>query len=311
MPLVLPEENRPKQSVIQAIAYACGIGGQFDGSKRGPDSVRKLVLKTPELAADLSWNFWIEDDRKFSNYSPSQVLEEVGLHAEQLAEQTANIIENGGFPLLIGGDHSAAAGFWSGISHGHQENGHIGLIWFDAHMDSHTPETSPSGYVHGMPLAALLGLGHTCLTQLLNRSPKIRPQSVCLVGVRDYETEEKTLLEQQGVQVFYSDDVNEQGLDAIMAQAISIVTHDTCGYGISFDLDSLDPRDAPGVSTPAENGLCAKEVVSSLIHLATDKRLLGFEISEFNPENDCEKKTGNIIAQILSGLTKRKRPQVK
>ena len=291
-----------KSSTIHVIAYACGIAGQFDGSNQGPTAVHEHCKQNPSIASNLHWSYWIKDERRFFDLTAAQVLEEVGQHSAVLAEKTATLIQNREFPLLIGGDHSAAAGFWSGISAGYKSKGDIGLIWIDAHMDSHCPETSPNGYVHGMPLASLLGVGNKCLTNLLHSSPKIKPQSLCLIGVRDYEPEEKALLETLGVQIFYAEDVKRLGAAKVFEMAVAIATNSTCGYGVTFDLDSLDPEDAPGVSTPANQGLRATELLPIMSEIALDKRLIGLEISEFNPSNDTDDRTLNLIAKLIGAI---------
>ena len=296
------DANLQEAALVEVIAYACGMAGQFDGSKHGPDTVHEMCHATPALASGLQWTGRIEDDRAFRDLPPHAILTEVGKHADQLARQTLRTLENRHFPLLIGGDHAAAAGFWSGVSEGFRSTGQIGMLWIDAHMDSHTPETSPKGYVHGMPLAGLLGEGHPCLTQILHPGPKLRPQSVCVIGVRDFEPEEKMRLDRLGVRIFYDEEVRQKGLETIMPEALSIVTDETCGYGVSFDLDSLDPQDSCGVSTPVEGGLRATEALVALTQLVADPRLLGLEISEFNPSNDIGNRTLQYIGRLLNAV---------
>lgn len=216
-----------------------------------------------------------------------------------------SIIKSGDFPVLIGGDHSAAAGFWSGISTVQRHKGANGLIWIDAHMDSHTPETSPNGYVHGMPLAALMGHGYQGLTDILDSSPKLFPENICMIGVRDYEPEEKQLLERLGVRVIYMEEVNTKGMPAVFEEAIQIVTRNTVGFGVTIDLDGIDSDDAPGVSTPSGGGLKAEDLKQQFIKILENRQLLAVEISEFNPASDFENQTLNIMRFFLRALCRK------
>lgn len=202
---------------------------------------------------------------------------------------------------VIGGDHSCAVGTWSGASEAirkkEQENSDLGLIWVDAHMDAHTPETSISGRAHGMPVAALLGHGEKKLTQLLSQTPKIKPENLCLVGIRSFEPEEKKLLDKLGVKIFYMADIEKHGLEQVMMSAYQLVTKNTQHFGVSIDLDGLDPEDAPGTGTPVNNGIDADELISTLKPIAADPRLIGYEIAEFSPQLDKNHKT---IQQIIN-----------
>lgn len=287
---------------IQIVAYACGIGGQFAGSRDGPAAFRNHIEQFADLRKRVGWHSWIEDGRAFSELGSRQVLESVITLSRQLAQASFDIVTEGGFPVLIGGDHSAAAGYWSGICAALAPEGDVGLIWIDAHMDSHTPQTSPNGYVHGMPLAALLGHGHQGLTTLLSERPKLKPAHVCLIGTRDYEPEEKALLQSLGVRIFFMDEIHYRGLPAVFEDALHLVRQASRGYGVTIDLDGLNPEDAPGVSTPAANGLAKAELLTAMQGIYDDPRLVGMEISEFNPANDIDNRTLTLMHALLAGL---------
>lgn len=200
---------------------------------------------------------------------------------------------------VIGGDHACAMGVWSAIAHAQRAHGEIGLIWIDAHMDSHTPITSKTKNIHGMPLAHLLGEGSEILTQLFDALPKLKPKHVCVVGVRSYEEEEAALLHRLGVKVFYMEAIRQRGLRAVLMEARDIVSQATGGFGISLDLDAVDPVDAPGVGYREPEGIAACDLLEHMPLLFCDKGLLGFEITEFNPLRDEDRKTALLVADLL------------
>jgi hypothetical protein len=160
----------------------------------------------------------------------------------------------------------AATGTWSGAAAALRPRGALGLLWIDAHMDAHRPHTSPSGNLHGMPLACLLGHGEPALATLAG-APALAPAHVCLVGVRSYEAEEAQLLEQLGVRVFLMDEVRRRGLPAVLREAHAVVTRGTAGFGVTLDVDAVDPQEAPGVGTPAPGGLRAGSLLAELERL--------------------------------------------
>ena len=214
---------------------------------------------------------------------------------------TAIALEPGRRVAVIGGDHSCAIGTWNGVAR--SIGGPIGLIWVDAHMDAHTPETSPSGKWHGMPVATLLGHGVPALVNLAPRGYVVQPQHLVLVGVRSYEPPEQELLQRLGVKVFTDDDVDRIGFENVMRQAQQIVTDGTLAYGISIDLDGLDLRDAPGVGSPVVGGIAAKQLLAVLAKLASDPRLAAMEIVEFNPVIDVEHRTERLVLALLAAMS--------
>jgi arginase len=231
----------------------------------------------------------------------------VALVAERLADNVAATMKDGSFFVVLGGDHSCAVGTWSGAARTLRRRGPLGLIWVDAHMDSHTPDTTPSGNYHGMPVACLLGHGDKRLVKLAGKSPAIDPRHLCMIGIRSYERGEADLLEQLGVAIFDFATVKRRGLDAVMADAISIVDKGTAGFGLSVDVDAIDPGQAPGVGTPASGGLHADDVVEVVPKVARHPNYIGFELAELNPALDQSGVTVQIARDIVAAAVPGKR----
>lgn len=200
----------------------------------------------------------------------------------QLAATVEGLSAAGTRFITLGGDHSCAVGTWSGAARALRPLGSIGLVWIDAHMDMHVPETTWSGYVNGMPVAALLGHGAPLLTGLAE-GPALDPRHVCLVGVRSFEPEEMALARRLGVRVIEMDEVRARGLDAALAEAQAIATAGTVGYGVSLDLDGLDPADVPAVATPEPGGIPAADLAARWGALTGGDTCIGAEIVEYNP----------------------------
>lgn len=203
---------------------------------------------------------------------------------------------------VIGGDHSCAIGTWSAVAHANRHQGDIGMIWIDAHMDAHTPSSSLTQNIHGMPIAHLLGHGVANLCQILDAKPKLKPQNLCLIGIRSFEEEEKILLESLGVQIFYMDDIERLGIDLVMEQAYQHVTANTCGFGLSIDLDAIDPQDAPAVGYRVPGGIPGKALLHTLKRMPHKQKLLGLEITEFNPMLDENAKTAELIVDLIRAV---------
>ena len=195
----------------------------------------------------------------------------------------------------------APIGTWSGVAAAVRARGPLGLIWIDAHMDAHTPATSPSGALHGMPLACLLGHGEASLVALM-KGHALDPGHVCLVGVRSFEPDEAELLSRLGVRVFSMDEIDQRGLGEVMADAHAIATHGTAGFGITIDLDVIDPAEAPGVGTPVPWGLESAALAHALAAVSGDPRLVAAEIAEYNPRADSEAHTTGVAAQLATAV---------
>jgi len=200
--------------------------------------------------------------------------------------------------LVLGGDHSIAAGTWAGAARALRARGPIGLIWIDAHLDAHVPETSPSGNIHGMPLACLLGAGPPELTGFAGFTPALDPHHVVVIGARSFEVEEAAFLARKGVKVFGMADVAENGLPDLVARATGIASSGTAGFGISLDVDALDPREAPAVGTPVPGGIDALDLMQGLLGIADVPGYLGIEIVEYNPDRDPDHRTGDVVSEV-------------
>jgi len=281
--------------MVTIIGAAIGSGGRDIKAAEGPDVIARSegFQKCLDEGLHLNWKTTIDE------HQHPDKLELLRLTLESLASEIKKLAEKKHYFCTIGGDHSAAIGTWTGAALGAGEP--IGLIWVDAHKDAHTFETTPSGNLHGMPVAVLLGEGDERYTHLLSHSPspRILPQNICLVGVRSFEEGESLLLKRLGVRVFDMDEVNKKGIQAVMKEAREHVLKHAKVYGITLDLDSMDPVDAPAVSTPEPNGIHSEELLQVLKDLSSDKNQMGFEIMEFNPSNDIAGKTEALVIRLL------------
>jgi len=234
-------------------------------------------------------------------------LPEIAAACEQLAATLELALEEGAVPVVIGGDHSIAVGSVSGVaSHYRKQNQQIGIIWLDAHTDINTPETSPSGNVHGMPLAALLGYGPKELTHLAGFSPKISPQNTVIIGVRSVDPGERELIRSLGIAVYTMADVDEKGIGAVIQEAIAIASNGTAGFHATLDMDFVDPLYAPGVGTRETGGATYRETHLAMEKIADSGRMLSLEITEVNPLFDTSNQTAQLAVEfVLSALGKK------
>ncbi len=220
-----------------------------------------------------------------------------------LSAAVEGIATAGDFPLIIGGDHSLALGSATGVAKIHHP---LGLLWIDAHGDFNTDSTSPSGHIHGMPLAALAGYGDDRLVSLGGFRPKIDPAHIAVVGVRDLDTSEKELLRAAGVHVFTMKDIDHLGIAPVIAQALAITTNGTNGLHVSFDIDVLDPREAHGVGTPVRGGLTYREASVVMEEIAASGKMTSLDVVEDNPILDNKNRTAVMAVDlILSAFGKR------
>jgi arginase len=218
---------------------------------------------------------------------------------EKLAKTVDDVIKRGSFPLVLGGDHSIAIGTLAGIAK-HYKN--LGVIWYDAHGDLNTPETSPSGNIHGMPLAASLGLGHPYLTNIGGYSPKVKPENIVLIGIRSLDEGEKQLIREKGIKVYTMHEIDRLGMTTVMEETIAYLKERTDGVHLSLDLDGLDPNDAPGVGTPVIGGLTYRESHLAMEMLAEAKLITSAEFVEVNPILDERNKTASVAVGLMGSL---------
>jgi len=289
-----------KSQILHLIGAASGIAAQDQGCADGPAALQAFEIEEKLRGNGLQAQ-WKTMLFTLPDLTGSEVLPEVAKWCGEIAEQTLLLTRAHETFVTLGGDHTCAVGTWSGVAAAMGDEP-IGLIWLDAHMDAHTFETSESGAIHGMPLASLLGEGDEALSEVLTSRKKLLPEHLCLIGVRSFESGEAELLKRQGVKIFTMEDVDQQGLDSILKQAIEITTKGTAGFGISIDLDGIDPEDAPGVGSPEKNGIQAAPLIKSLELLSGHKNLLGLEIAEYNPHHDENHKTAQIVLDLICAI---------
>jgi arginase len=239
-------------------------------------------------------------ETRASGDKSARYLAEIAETCTRTAEAVVKTLEEGMTPLVLGGDHSLAAGSVSGVSEFYRRQGQkIGVIWIDAHSDINTPETSPSGNVHGMPLAALLGLGPERLGSIFGYSPKVAAENTVLIGVRDIDAAERENIRRAGVaEVYTMRDIDERGMRTVMEEALRAAGRGTAGYHVSLDMDWIDPEDAPGVGTPVRGGATYREAHLAMEILADHGRLLSFEIVEVNPVIDEHNRTADLAVEL-------------
>ncbi|MFP5381334.1 MAG: arginase [Gammaproteobacteria bacterium] len=286
---------------VVVIGAASGAGAPDPGTARGPDTLRRYRAFHDTPLQHIEWDAILRAPRRAAD-TP---LHAIAALDTRLAAEVGAVLEAGHFPLVVGGDHSCAIGTWSGVHRTLADKGPLGLIWVDAHMDSHTFATTPSGQIHGMPLAALLGHGDAALTTIDGPEAKLDPQHVCLVGVRSYEAGEAALLHRLGVRVFDMAAIRRRGLAAVFDEALAIVRRGTAGFGVSIDLDALDPEEGPGVGTPVPGGLARAELAAALAGLANDPAFVAMEIVEYNPRRDRDRLTAEAAGALVDAIAPR------
>jgi arginase len=299
-------------SKIQVIGVPLDLGQDRRGVDMGPSAIRAANLNARLRAL----GYEVEDAGNLEVALPERAplgsqhakyLQEIAKTCGRVARQAGAALQGGFAPLVLGGDHSIAIGTVAGLSrHFHKRHGRLGLIWIDAHADMNTPQTSPSGNVHGMPLACCIGLGPRELTRLAGYAPAVRPENVALVGVRVVDQLEKPHVRKSGVRAFTMRHIDEQGLGEVMKQAIAIASHGTAGFHVSLDLDFLDPTEAPGVGTPVRGGASYREAHLAMEMISDTGRLTSLELVEVNPILDTGNRTANLAVELaMSALGKR------
>lgn len=218
----------------------------------------------------------------------------------ELADSTEATLQAGEFPLVLGGDHSQAIGSIAGISRHLRRKGQaLGVLWVDAHTDMNTPESSPSGNIHGMPLATLLGKGPAELVSISGNGPALQPEHVVVFGARDVDRSEAAIVKETGVRVFTMSEIDARGAGACLEEALGILGRASGGIHLSYDLDGSDPSVAPGTGTPIPGGLNFRESHLACEMVAKSGRLIGMEMVELNPTLDVENKTGKFAVWLI------------
>jgi arginase len=234
-------------------------------------------------------------------------LAEIRGTCEKLRDLVKDVAAQGSIPVILGGDHSLAMGSIAGMSAFHRNKGEkIGLIWFDAHADSNTTETTPSGNIHGMPLAVALGLGEPSLTGLAGHTPMVDGSRAALVGIRDVDQSERANVKASGVGAFTMRDIDERGMRTVIEEAIQRASFGTAGIHVSVDLDAMDPELAPGVGTPSPGGLSRREAHLAMEMLADTGKVISAEFVEANPILDERNVTAKLGVELLASLLGKK-----
>jgi arginase len=301
-----------RQSHIAIIGAPLDLGQNRRGVDMGPSALR--VANLNKRITQLGYQ--VEDQgnipvaqREASSEGPASAryLPQIAETCRRLALAVEKAATEGKVPVVLGGDHSVAIGTVAGISRRfRKKKQQVGLIWIDAHADMNTPDTSPSGNVHGMPLACCVGIGPKELTHLFGYAPKVAPRNVALVGVRDVDQLEAPHVRNSGVRAFTMRHIDERGLRAVMEEAIEIASNGTAGFHLSLDMDYVDPREAPGVGTPVRGGGTYREAHLAMEMICDSGKMLSMEVVEVNPVIDEVNRTADLgVELIMSALGKR------
>lgn len=288
---------------ISIVGVPMDLGQAKRGVDMGPAAIRyaDVIERLTMLGYDVQDLGDIEIERSKRDDADEKLknLHAVAETNRRLAKLVSEIVNQKRFPLIFGGDHSIAIGTIAGIAKYYER---LGVIWFDAHGDLNTRETSPSGNIHGMPLAVNLGIGEKVLTHIENYAPKIQPEHVTIIGARSLDEGEKQLIHQLGMKVYTMHEVDRLGMATIMEEVIAYYSKHTDGLHISFDLDCLDPLDAPGVGTPVLGGLTYRESHLAMEMLAEADLVTSAEFVEVNPILDERNKTARTAVALIGSL---------
>ena len=294
---------------VRIIGVPMDLGQSRRGVDMGPSALRGAGLQASIKKLGLQ----VEDIGNLSVKQPEEmpVGEKRAKYLQEIAETCGDVaaaaeksLIEGFLPLVLGGDHSIAAGVAAGIAnYFRKEKKQIGYLWLDAHGDMNTPESSPSGNVHGMPLAAIMGYGAPELVDLLGFKPKAEPGNIVIVGARDLDAQERKIVKRSGIHVFTMRDIDERGMREVMADALKYAMDDTAGIAVSLDMDFVDPADAPGVGTPVRGGVTYREAHLAMEMISDSESMVSLEVVEINPILDEHNRTALLgVELVLSGL---------
>jgi arginase len=284
MPMDLGQMRRGVDMGPSAIRYA-GINERLKPLFDEIHDLGDISIGRPEVVVDKESNL--------------RNLDLVAEKSAMLAEKVDEAVQSGAFPLVLGGDHSIAIGTLAGVSK-HYKN--LGVIWYDAHGDLNTAETSPTGNIHGMPLAVSIGLGHHALTDIGGYSPKLKPENIVIIGARSLDDGERELIKVKGIKVYTMHEIDRLGMAKVMEETIAYLKDKTDGVHLSLDLDGLDPNDAPGVGTPVIGGISYRESHLAMEMLEEAKIITSAEFVEVNPILDEKNKTATVAVELMGSL---------
>ncbi len=294
--------------VLEVIGVPSDLGANITGANMGPSEMRNAKLHDKLLSLPLS--LIDEGDVEVplrhtleENEHRDKFLKTISKVCSQVALRVHRAMSLGRTPLTVGGDHSTAIGSISGVSQWYREHKKkLALVWIDAHTDINTPEISPSGNVHGMPLAVILGQGFQELTAIGFHGAKVSPERTAVVGVRSVDEKEKEMCRKMGIRIYTMREIDERGMKAVMDEVIENVVKASDGVHVSFDMDSVDPQHAPGVSTPVAGGLNYREAHLAMEMLSDTQMVSSVDIMELNPILDRNQMTANLAVELLQSL---------
>jgi arginase len=310
-PNILPADRPGAGKRVSILGVPLGFGSSLAGVDIGPAALR--VARINQRIAQLGYEVRdlgdmriMRPDFSMEPVEKPKYLREISRACDDLAVEVRNVLSAGELPLTLGGDHSIAIGSIAGVSSFFRERREpLGLIWFDAHADMNTPETSPSGNIHGMPLAALLGYGAQELTNVAGFAPKLDPRFCAHIGARDLDQGERELIRQLGIRFFTMREIDERGMAACIDDAIAIAARAPAGYCVTFDIDVMDPGDAPGSGTLVRGGLSYRESHLAMEKIAEAGGMRSLEVVEINTALDINNRTAELgVELILSALGK-------
>ncbi len=301
-----------RHSQVSILGAPLDLGAGRRGVDMGPSALRLAGLngRLSSLGyqvEDLGNLTVAQQESTPSGAENAKYLPQIAKTCANLASMVESVVSAGKFPLVLGGDHSIAVGTVSGVGHAFRQRGeNIGLLWIDAHADMNTPDSSPSGNVHGMPLACCLGRGPKELTRIFDYAPKVEGRNVVLIGIRDVDVRERQSVRESGVTAFTMRDIDERGLRNVMEQAIALANDSTAGFHLSLDMDVVDPDEAPGVGTPVRGGMTYREAHLAMETICDSNRMTSMELVEVNPVLDEANRTALLgVELVLSAMGKK------
>jgi arginase len=298
----------PEKKTIELIGVPIDLGAGRRGVDMGPSAIRiaDLEIRLEQLG------YKVEDFGDLEVMIPEtqpvgqgslRYKEAILKTCEELCREVSRSLGQGRLPLVLGGDHSLGIGSVAGSSTFYAGRGEsLGLLWFDAHGDFNTPETTPSGNIHGMSLAVCLGLGDPDLVHLGGRHPKIESRNTVLIGIRDLDQGERDSLKRTGCTVYTMRDLDERGMRDVVDEAIGIASDGTAGIHLSFDMDVIDPEDAPGTGTPVWGGITYREAHLAMELINDRAEIAAIDVVEVNPVLDNQNLTGILAAELVQSL---------
>jgi arginase len=295
--------NQKRKATI--IGVLMDLGADRRGVDMGPSAVRvaELNVRLEQLGYEVTdaGNIPVRNPEMLQvDHAHAKYLPEITDACQKLADQVEAALEHGSIPIILGGDHSIAIGSVAGLSaFHHKREQKVGVIWFDAHGDMNTPDTSPSGNIHGMPFAAILGHGAHELTHISGFAPKVHPEDCVLIGARSVDPEEAVALKASGIRVITMRELDERGMSAVMDEAMWLASRRTAGFHVTMDMDFVDPDYAPGVGTPVPGGPTYRESHLAMEKVADSGKMLSFELTEVNPVLDISNKTAELGVQLI------------